>query len=541
MVSKLLAVLGTAAALSSGALGQKVPAPQKCEQLAKLALPKVQITSAQTVAAGAFTPPENLTPWLRGDPAFYKKLAPFCRVKAVAKPSADSNIKIEVWMPVRGWNGRFQGQGNGGFAGEIDYHLLGRAISEGYASAGTDTGHAASGTDAKWALGHHEKIIDFGYRAIHEMTQVGQALTQAFYGERPRHSYFASCSNGGRQALMEAQRFPADYDGIMAGAPANFWTHLLASALFGAQATTLNPASYIPASKLPTIAAAVNAVCDAQDGVADGILNDPRQCHFDPASLVCQSGDSDKCLTAAQAEALNKLYQGAHDSRGSEIYPGVLPGAELGDGGWKTWITGEEPGKSLMFDFGNGYFSNMVYNQAGWDYKTASLDQAVKAADSKTARILNSTDPNLKRFQARGGKLILYHGWNDPAISPLNSIAYYEQVAGAMGQQAADSFVRLYMVPGMQHCFQGPGTDSFGEPGTTVPKDAAHDMQMALEAWVEKSVAPAEIVATRYVDEDPAKGIKMTRPLCPYPQAAKYKGTGDPNQAGGFECVPGAK
>jgi hypothetical protein len=340
---------------------------------------------------------------------------------------------------------------------------------------------------------------------------------------------------------MEAQRFPADYDGIIAGAPANFWTHLLASALFGAQATTLNPASYIPASKLPAIAAAVNAACDAQDGVADGILNDPRQCHFDPASLVCQSGDSDKCLTAAQAEALKKLYQGAHDSRGSEIYPGVLPGAELGDGGWKTWITGEERGKSLMFDFGNGYFSNMVYNQAGWDYKTASLDQAVKAADSKTARILNSTDPNLKRFQTRGGKLILYHGWNDPAISPLNSIAYYEQVAGAMGQQAADSFVRLYMVPGMQHCFQGPGTDSFGEPGTTVPKDAAHDMQMALEAWVEKSVAPAEIVATRYVDEDPAKGIKMTRPLCPYPQAAKYKGAGDPNHAGGFECVPGAK
>jgi feruloyl esterase len=541
LVGKLLAVLGAAAALSSGALGQKVPAPLKCEQLAKLGLPKVHITSAQTVAAGAFTPPENLSPWLRGDPAFYRTLAPFCRVKAVVKPSAESDIKIEVWLPASGWNGKFQGQGNGGFAGEIDYHLLGRAISEGYASAGTDTGHAASGTDAKWALGHREKIIDFGYRAIHEMTQAGQALTQAFYGERPRHSYFASCSNGGRQALMEAQRFPADYDGIMAGAPANFWTHLLASALFGAQATTLNPASYIPASKLPAIAAAVNAACDAQDGVADGILNDPRQCRFDPASLVCQSGDSDKCLTAAQAETLKKLYRGAHDSHGSEIYPGVLPGAELGDGGWKIWITGKEPGKSLMFDFGNGYFSNMVYNLAAWNYKTANLDRAVKAADSRTARILNATDPNLKRFQARGGKLILYHGWNDPAISPLNSIAYYEQVAGAMGQQAADSFVRLYMVPGMQHCFQGPGTDSFGEPGATVPKDPEHDMQLALERWVEKGVAPSVIVATRYVDDDAAKGVQMTRPVCPFPQAAKYKGTGDPNQAGSFECMPGAK
>ena len=537
----VLAMVTVAVALCGGALAQKPARAQSCEGLAKLSLAKVQITSAEIVAAGAFTPPEGLSPWLRGDPAFYKTLAPFCRVKAVARPSADSDIKIEVWLPTSGWNGKFQGQGNGGFAGEIDYHLLGRAISEGYASAGTDTGHAASGTDAKWALGHREKIIDFGYRAIHEMTQAGQALTQAFYGERPRHSYFASCSNGGRQALMEAQRFPADYDGIMAGAPANFWTHLLASALFGAQATTLNPASYIPASKLPAIAAAVNAACDAQDGVADGILNDPRQCRFDPASLACQSGASDKCLTAAQAEALKKLYEGAHDSHGSEIYPGVLPGAELGDGGWKIWITGEEPGKSLMFDFGNGYFSNMVYNQAGWDYKTANFGEAVKAADSKTARILNATDPNLKRFQARGGKLIIYHGWNDPAISALNSINYYQQVAGTVGQQAVDSFVRLYMVPGMQHCFQGPGTDSFGEPGTTVPKDAGHDMQMALEGWVEKGVAPAEIVATRYVDEDSAKGIKMTRPLCPYPQAAKYKGSGDTSQAGSFECVAEAK
>ncbi|HEV2116622.1 MAG TPA: tannase/feruloyl esterase family alpha/beta hydrolase [Terriglobales bacterium] len=500
-------------------------------------MPKIQITSAQTIQQGGFTPPKNETPWLRGDPAFYKTLASFCRVTAVARPSADSDIKIEVWLPASGWNGKFQGQGNGGFAGEINYRLMAIAVGDGYATAGTDTGHAASGTDAKWALGHREKIIDFGYRAIHEMTQVGQAVTQAFYGERPQHSYFASCSNGGRQALMEAQRFPADYDGVMAGAPANFWSHLLASALFGVQATTLDPASYIPANKLPAIAAAVNSACDAKDGVADGILNDPRQCHFDPASLVCQNGDSDKCLTGAQAESLKKLYQGAHDSQGREIYPGLLPGAELGDGGWKAWITGEEPGKSLMFAFGSGYFSNMVYGNPRWDYKKANFDQAVKAADRKTASILNATDANLKRFQARGGKLILYHGWNDPAISPLNSINYYQQVVHTMGQQPADSFLRLYMVPGMQHCFQGPGTDSFGEPGTTVPKDPEHNMQLALEQWVEKGVAPGMIVATRYVDDYAGKGVQKTRPLCPYPQAAKYKGSGDTNEAGSFECV----
>jgi feruloyl esterase len=534
-------VLVVEAALCGTGAAQMASSGQNCEQLAKLRLPKIQITSAQRVAAGAFTPPENLSPWLRGDPAFYKTLASFCRVQAVARPSTDSDIKIEVWLPASGWNGKFQGQGNGGFAGEIDYHLLGRAISEGYATAGTDTGHAASGTDAKWALGHREKTVDFGYRAIHEMTQVGQAMTKAFYGERPQHSYFASCSNGGRQALMEAQRFPGDYDGIMAGAPANFWTHLLAGALFGAQATTLDPASYIPARKLPVIAAAVNAACDAQDGVSDGILNDPRQCHFDPARIVCQSNDSDKCLIAAQAATLKKLYAGAHDSHGHEIYPGLLRGAELGDGGWKPWITGEEQGKSLMFAFGTGYFANMVYGKSDWDYKTANLDQAVKAADSKTASILNATDSNLKRFQTRGGKLILYHGWNDPAISPLNSINYYQHVVGTMGKAAVDSFVRLYMVPGMQHCFEGPGTDSFGEPGTTVPKDPEHDIQLALEQWVEKGVAPGMIVATRHVDDDASKGVQMTRPLCPYPQEAKYKGEGETNRADSFECVPGGK
>jgi len=528
-------------ALCSAAAAQQASSGQNCEKLAKVRLPSVQITSAQMVATGAFTPPEKLSPWLRAEPDFYKKLAPFCRVMATARPSADSDIKIEVWLPASGWNGKFQGQGNGGFAGEIDYHLMGRAISEGYATAATDTGHAGSGTEAKWALGHREKVIDFGYRAIHEMTEVGQAATQAFYGERPQHSYFASCSNGGRQALMEAQRFPADYDGIMAGAPANFWTHLLASALYGAQATTLDPASYIPDRKLPAIAAAVNAACDAQDSVTDGILNDPRQCHFDPSSLVCRSGDSDKCLTSAQAKALKKLYEGAHDSQGKEIYPGLLPGAELGDGGWKAWITGEEPGKSLMFDFGNGYFANMVYGKANWKYKTANFDQAVKKADSKTASLLNATDPDLKRFQARGGKLIIYHGWNDPAISALNSINYYQQVLGVMGEPAVDSFARLYMVPGMQHCFQGPGTDSFGQPGTMVPKDPEHDMQLALEQWVEKGVAPGVIVATRYVDEDAAKGVQMTRSLCPYPQEAKYKGSGDTNQPESFECVVGAK
>jgi hypothetical protein len=513
------------------------PAGQSCAQLAQLALPEAKIMSAQTVAAGAFAPPASTAPWLAGDPGFYKRLPPFCRVTAVAKPSADSEIKIEVWMPASGWNGKFRGQGNGGFAGEIDYRTLGLAVAQGYASAATDTGHAAEGTNAAWALGHPEKIIDFAYRAIHEMTVIGKATVKAFYGDGAQHSYFANCSNGGRQALMEAQRYPEDYDGILAGAPANYWTHLLASALYDAQTTTLDAASYIPTSKIPTIARAVNAACDAKDGVTDGVLNDPRQCHFDPATLLCKAADSDACLTQPQVRALKKLYEGAHDSRGREIFPGFLPGGEDGGGGWPLWITGVGPGKSLLFAFGEGFFSDMVYDQADWDYKKANLDEAVDAADKKFAGVLNATETNLKPFASRGGKLIIYHGWNDAAISALNTIHYYQSVESKMGKQYADSFLRLFMVPGMQHCGGGPGPDVFGQMGFSTVNDPEHNMYLALEQWVEKDAAPTTVIASKQAGGGAAAAAKMTRPLCAYPQTAKYKGSGDTNDAANFACA----
>src|SRR6516162_4628373 len=281
----------------------------------------------------------------------------------------------------------------------------------------------------------------------------------------PQHAYFASCSNGGRQALMEAQRFPEDYDGILAGAPANYWTHLLTSALWNAQVTTLDPASYIPTSKIPALAHAVNEACDAPDGVKDGVLNDPRKCHFKPATLLCKEGDSDSCLTQPQVTALEKLYEGARDSIGRQVFPGFMPGGEEGGGGWPLWITGPGPGQSLLFAFGNGYFSDMVYNDANWSYKTAKLDDAVVASDKKFASVLNATDPDMKAFASHGGKLIIYHGWNDAAISALNSIDYYESVRKTMGPAQTDAFLRLYLVPGMQHCSGGPGTDTFGQFG----------------------------------------------------------------------------
>jgi len=524
-----------------GALAPSVQAAgQSCEQLAQLALPDTKITSAQTVAAGAFVLPAGVPPWMAGDPSFFKSLPAFCRITATAKPSSASDIKIEVWMPSTGWNGKFRGQGNGGFAGQIDYRVLGFAVSLGYASAATDTGHAAEGTDASWALGHPEKIVDFAYRAIHEMTVIGKATVKAFYGDAPLRAYFANCSNGGRQALMEAQRYPDDYDGILAGAPANYWTHLLGSALYDAQTTTLDPASYIPTSKIPTIAKAVNDSCDAKDGVTDGVLNDPRQCHFEPASLLCKAADSDACLTQPQVTALKKLYEGAHDSKGNQLFPGFLPGGEEGAGGWPLWITGTSPGKSLLFAFGGGFFSNMVYDKADWDYKKTNLDEAVATADEKFAGVLNATDTNLKPFESHGGKLIIYHGWNDAAISALNSINYYENVQSKMGKQEAASFLRLFMVPGMQHCGGGPGPDVFGQSGFSSSNDPQHNMYLALEQWVEKGTAPSTVIATKQPGE--GSTVKVTRPLCAYPQVAKYKGTGDTNDAANFVCVaPPAK
>ena len=503
-----------------------------CEKLSSVSIDKTTITLAQTVAAGTFVGPPS--PFSGADlSAFYKTLPAFCRVVAAAKPTSDSDIKLEVWLPVANWNGKLQGIGNGGFAGLIDTHSLGKALKAGYVATATDTGHAGSPIDAAWALGHPEKVADFGHRGIHEMTRVAKAVVQAFYGKAAQRAYFDGCSDGGREALMEAQRYPDDYDGILAGAPANYWTALLSTAAYDTQVLTADPASFIPPAKIPTIAAAVNAACDALDGVRDGILNDPRQCHFDPAVLRCKGEDSDKCLTAAQAVALKKLYLGTPDSSDHIVFPGYLPGAEEGQGGWGLWITGPAPAKSLMAFFGIGFFSDMVYEKPDWDYKTSHVDANLKAANDKTAQALNATDPDLQAFKSRGGKLIMYHGWNDPAISALNTVNYYRSVIAKMGQGDADSFVRLYMLPGVQHCEAGPGPDSFGDIGSSA--DPQHNVNAALEQWVEKGKAPATIIVSKYIGET-EKNLKMTRPLCPYPQSAKYKGSGDTNDAMNFVC-----
>jgi Tannase and feruloyl esterase len=502
-----------------------------CASLAELKLPHTAVTLAQTVAAGSFVPPDS-KPNPRSAERF-KRLPAFCRVVAHSRPTADSDIEIEVWLPLSNWNGKFQGEGNGGFAGSIGYDHLAGALANGYATAGTDTGHKADGTDANWALGHPEKIVDFGYRGVHEMSTRAKAIAQAFYGIEPRRSYFVACSDGGREALMEAQRFPADYDGILAGAPANYWTHLLgAGADLGRLAD--NPANAIPDSKIPAISSAVLAACDDLDGVKDGILTDPRKCHFDPASIVCKGPDGASCLTPPQSNLLRRLYAGAKTSTGQQIFPGFLPGGEQGDGGWKDWILGDTPGHSTGSSFVSGYFRNMVFDDPHWSPETHSVDENLRAAETKTADAVDSNNPDLTAFEKRGGKLIIYHGWNDPAISALNSIDYFENVNSTMGAATLNQFMRLYVVPGMQHCIGGPGPSMFGQFSVLPQNEASSSIYLSLERWVEAGAVPGPIKATTIASD--GKEGAMSRPICPYPQLPKYNGSGDTNAARSFTC-----
>jgi hypothetical protein len=505
-----------------------VAAAADCNGIAK-SIPLAKNVTAQVVAAGAFAPPS-------GPKAPIFKTAPeFCRVQGVLTPSGDSHIEFEVWLPVAGWNGKYLGVGNGGFAGSIGYTALADAVANGYVASSTDTGHQAGGTDGAWALGHHEKMVDYGYRAIHETAETAKTIVAAYYGGGLKKSYFSSCSNGGRQALLEAQRYPADYDGIIAGAPANYFTHHLAGFVWNAQA--LDGDGYIPPAKLKVIETAALTSCDAKDGVKDGVIDDPTKCHFDPAPLVCKGEASDSCLTEAQLAALKKIYAGPKNSKGEQIYPGYEPGGETGLGGWLSWITGATPGKSAQFAFGRGLFADMLFQDEAWDFRKMNFDRDMKIADDKGAQLFNATNPDLKAFKARGGKLLLYHGWSDAAIAPTNTIHYYESVVSKVGRKNADEFVELFMVPGMQHCGGGPGPNVFGAQSPAAA-DSDHSMIKSMERWVEQGTAPAKIIATKYqADGSPASGVLRTRPLCPYPAVAQYSGSGSTDDAANFSCV----
>jgi pimeloyl-ACP methyl ester carboxylesterase len=507
-------------------------AQTSCEALANLTLTNATITSAASVAAGSYKPPAA-----PGLPAPTKDLPAFCRVAGVAKPTSDSEIRFEVWLPLSGWNGRYEQVGNGGFAGTIPFSSMAQPLLHGYATAATDDGHIAA-PNATWAVGHPEKVKDFGYRAVHETSVQAKALIRAFYRKEASRFYLVGCSEGGREALTEAQRYPEDFHGIVAGAPAINWDHLNARGLWDELALMETPESYIPPAQLPILQNAAIAACDTLDGAKDGFIENPSLCHFDPATVQCKGSDTSGCLTAPQVTAAKKIYDPLNNPRtGALIEAGFSPGGEAVPANWAVWITGgSAPQLGVGKLFANQFFGDMVFENPKWDPKSFNFDTDMKITDDKLGGILNSMDTNLRAFKAHGGKLIQYHGWSDAAIPPLGSVEYFESVQKAMGN--TKGFYRLFMVPTMSHCAGGPGATMFGNAGgfEAPQEDADHDVVLALDRWVEKGKAPDRIIATGYVDGNPTKGVAMTHPLCPYPQVAHYKGTGDIKDAANFVC-----
>jgi feruloyl esterase len=497
----LTATLTTARVRTAGAA---------CETLSSsVELAGGSLTRAQVVPAGAFTPPGR-----GGDganAAAFKRLPAFCRVEATLKPSSDSDIKIEVWMPSAGWNGKFQAVGNGGWAGTISYPAMAAAVTRGYATVSTDTGHSTAG--ASFAYQHPEKLIDYAYRSEHEMTVAGKSLVSAFYGSAPKYSYFNGCSTGGRQALIEASRFPNDFDGIIAGAAANPKAHLDSWRVWIAQAMFKSKESVIPPSKFPAIHEAVLAKCDALDGVKDRLLQDPMKCRFDPAAMLCEGADGPSCLTAPQVEAARAIMSPPKDRRTGElIFPTYEPGTELG---WTRMLSGPD-----AYDTAVEQFKYIVFNDPKWDWRTFELERDVAVSDKAAGGVLAAVNPDLTPFASHGGKLLTYHGFSDPNIAPQASINFYNSAIKATKAPAeSPDWLRLFMVPGMGHCSGGDGPNTF-------------DMVSALEAWVEQGRAPERIIASHATDGK----IDRTRPLCPYPQVARYNGSGSIDDAASFTC-----
>jgi feruloyl esterase len=487
--------------------------PVACENLTSLHLADTVISSATVIPEGTFAPPTP-EPSLRALPAF-------CRVIGMTNPA----VRFEVWLPVKSWNGKFEGVGNGGTAGFISYKQMAVALRHGYATASTDTGHVntpyGNGFDSSWARGRPDLVADFGHRGLHVTTVNAKEIVAAFYRKASEHSYYVGCSKGGGQGLMEAQRYPGDYDGLLVGDPAYNWTGLYAgSHLWYSIATLKDPESYIPASKVEILAKAVNQACDAKDGFADGVIENPLACTFDPAALLCKEGeDAAACFSAKQVKAVNDIWSGVRDSKGNQIFPGLVRGGEGGRGGWAAWTTGPAPFGGTHWKAANGFFRDMVFNDSDFNPLNFNYDTDMATTVARVGPMLNAVDPDLRPMQRRGAKLILYHGWSDPDISPVSTINYYKQVVATVGEDTPD-FARLFMVPGMQHCSGGPGETDF-------------DGLSALERWVEHGAAPEKIIASTVPKVGDA--IK-TRPLCPYPQVAVYEGKGSVTDATSFAC-----
>lgn len=486
--------------------------PVACNDLAAFPVPDTTIASSDTVAAGTFQPPVPQMPIYQAD---YSALPAFCRVTGSLKPSPDSDVRFELWLPAEGWNGKFLQTGNGGAAGSIVYASLAGPLSRGYAVANSDTGHQGAMGDFGWVAGHPESLIDFQYRAVHALTVAGKALTEAHFGRAPDKSYFTGCSTGGRQGLKEAQRFPADYDAILAGAPASNWAPLMGLSIQIQR--NLGPAG-LRFNKLGMLKEAAIAACDADDGVTDRVISEPARCDFTPASLQCKSGETGQCLSPNEVAAAKRIYAGLVDKAGDVLFPGTGPGSE------SAWAAYASP----QFSIGTSQFKYVVANDPDWDPAAFDVDRDIARAEELDAGAANAMDPELSAFIARGGKLLTYHGTTDGLIPYGNSVNYFESVVKTLGEGAVRDSVRLYLVPGMDHCSGGEGA-------------FVVDWLTALEQWAEQDKAPDALLGTHPANMPgapaPKPGKSFTRPVCPYPQVAKYTGSGDDTDAANFECA----
>lgn len=475
-----------------------------CPSLANLALESTTVTATTLVPASGGLPE-------------------YCRVQG----HVDTEIDFEVRLPTV-WNGKLYFGGNPGFAGTIPaYPAISSALGRGYATAVTDTGHQASQNDGSWALNNPERQINFFYRAIHVVTVAAKQIVEAYYAHVPALSYFQGCSNGGRQALIEAQRYPTDFNGVIAESPVLDQMGAILGYSWKAQAAQM---ATVPMSKVSILANAVLEECDAKDGLQDGLISDPRRCRFDPQSLQCAAGDAPDCLTAEQVQAVRMIYAGPVNSAGERLYPGTPQGHETygtsGDG-WPLWITGNGPNPTRTFTLQDQFLRFFIF---GPDYNSLTFNFDTDPPQlAQLRQLANATNPDLSAFQANGGKLIAWQGWSDPdGPSPFRTVQYYGAVVQTLGAYT-DQFFRLFMAPGVYHC----GSPEVGVDGTTTgPGPNNFDMLTALENWVESGVAPDRIIASHST----GGVVDRTRPLCPYPQEAQYAGTGSIDDAVNFVC-----
>jgi len=511
MLNKHIRIISTAVVSILFLALPAVAAPATCESLASLELPDGKITSASLVAAGQFTPPAGGMPMMAG-PAVFKNAPAFCRVTATLTPTTDSDIKIEVWMPAQNWNSKLVGIGNGVWAGSINYFALAEPLSRGYATVATDTGHVGTGMDARFAVGHREKLIDFGYRAVHEMTVKAKTILAAYYGKKEHLSLWVSCSTGGRQGLMEAYRYPEDYDGISSMAPANPMVGLMIGSLWTGYAAMKDDARRLAMPQIMAANRAYMKQCDETDGLKDGIVSDPERCSYDPGTVQCKEGDQNDCLTAQQVAALRDIYGGTKNpATGELVFAGFPPGSEQQ---LMALISGPEP-----FLVATSYFRDIVFKNPQWDYKSYDYNKDLEASFKAGSDILDVPSNGLTRFFEGGGKLLLSHGWADGLIPAPNTVAFYKSMIANMDPDKAAESVRLFMVPGMGHCGGGDAPCVF-------------DMLSVIDKWAEEGKAPDSIIASRAPNQKP-----MTRPICPYPRIARYKGTGDTDDAANFICA----